>query len=280
MGKTSNADADQVASRPMAFPFLCIASVALMVQASQWCIDTNKNNHWGRAEHCVDEWAFAVAAGTISTAFLLILVLMEKFAASTATNLKPFLAAFLALWWFITACVLTFKISPFNITGNGYFACWVGAIAALTWACDCCSMIQQNWTKLSGSVKTTEVGPLLICSIVELAAAAIFCDEHNSCTKEAGYAVAVGAVSTFCCLLCIAVPQANKWMSLFLIVWWIPACYVLTFTAYNGSFTHTGNGYFATWGALIFAAAFFLSIWAPGTDLGLPTIHQPQSTGP
>lgn len=38
----------------------------------------------------------------------------------------------------------------------------------------------------------------------------------------------------------------------FLVLWWFVAAIVLTFN--NGPFTYTGNGYFAVWGGLLFAA--------------------------
>jgi hypothetical protein len=68
----------------MAFPFLFVASVTLMVQASQHCIDRNKAySYFYDEEHCVKQWAYGVAAGTVSTGLLLILIPCKSLAALT-----------------------------------------------------------------------------------------------------------------------------------------------------------------------------------------------------
>jgi hypothetical protein len=259
----------------MAYPFLVVASVALMVQASQNCIDRNKRWDW-HGEQCVEKWAFAVAAGAVSSCLLLLLLILQFLASATASIVKPFIAGFLALWWFVAACFLTFDHNPYKTTGNGYFACWVGAIAAMFWACACCPMIQKSANEVNRGMNASMVVPLLMCSVVELVAASLACKESKHCEQERAWAVSVGAVSVCVCLLCITFPQqVSQWGSLFLFIWWIPGVYILTFSSYDGGFQHTGNGYFATWGAMIFALGFCLSHWAPETQVGLPTTNRP-----
>jgi hypothetical protein len=265
----------------MAFPFLFVASVTLMVQASQHCIDRNKAySYFYDEEHCVKQWAYGVAAGTVSTGLLLILIALQKFGCSdAATNAKPYLACFLLLWWLIATAVLTFD-TPYLYTGNGYFACWVGTIAAYIWASDCCASLKQHANKATTAMTSSAVAIVLVASVVELVAAVVACDNSNSCKDERGYAVAVGAVSAFICLVAMFTPQLHKPLSLLLFVWWIPGVYVLTFSSYAGSFASlTGNGYFASWAAMIYSAGFFMSQWTPETELGLP-VTQPTSRGP
>jgi hypothetical protein len=43
---------------------------------------------------------------------------------------KKFITYLLVLWWAIAAVILTFG-KPFNVTGNGYFACWGAFLASV-----------------------------------------------------------------------------------------------------------------------------------------------------
>jgi hypothetical protein len=200
-----------------------------------------------------------------------------KFAGAIGDQVKPFLACFLALWWTIGAFVLTFQLYKF--TGNGYFACWVGAITSILWACECNSSLKKHAETLQSKFDTTPISMLILCSVVELVAASIQCDEHGRhCVDEVAYAVAVGVVSLLFCILSLVLPQFNNIFSICLLVWWIPGVYVLTFSSYSGAFTTTGNGYFSTWGALLFAAGFFLSEWMPeSAPLTLPMVSKKSS---
>lgn len=264
----------------MAFPLLFMASVTLMVQASQHCIDRNKfATYFYDTEHCVNKWAYGVAAGTVSTGLLLIFIALQKFASDAATTAKSYLACFLLLWWLIATVVLTFN-TPYLYTGNGYFACWVAAIAACVWASGCCASLKRHANKATLAISSSTVAIILAASVVELAAAVIACVNSSSCKDERGYAVAVGTISAFICLVAMFVPQLHKPLSLLLFVWWIPGVYVLTFSSYAGSFASvTGNGYFASWSAMIYSAGFFMSQWTQETELGLPVAHS-TSQGP
>eukprot|EP00193_Tetraselmis_chui_P007289 CAMPEP_0177753232 /NCGR_PEP_ID=MMETSP0491_2-20121128/1344_1 /TAXON_ID=63592 /ORGANISM="Tetraselmis chuii, Strain PLY429" /LENGTH=152 /DNA_ID=CAMNT_0019268491 /DNA_START=14 /DNA_END=472 /DNA_ORIENTATION=+ len=98
---------------------------------------------------------------------------------------------------------------------------------------------------------------LLFFSVVELFAAIEFCDS-NSCSNEAAWAVAAGAVSTAALIVLTffmlrspenynkVVPNASGLLAL----WWMPGAGVTTFKA---PFATVGNGYYAAWGALISA---------------------------
>jgi len=251
----------------MLLPVLLVSSVTLMVQASQNCIDL---------DHCDNELAFAVAVGAISTAFLLLFLLYQRVCNTAAPQLKQGLSLFLTLWWFIGANVFTFD-KPYRYTSNGYFASWAGAISSALWACECCGSLKDNANSLRSVVGSSPLAGIAACSLIELIAAAIVCDDGQNCEDERGWAVACGAVSLAVALLALLLgsylAQHYNLISAFLLVWWIPGVWVLTFSAYTGNFANqTGNGYFACWGALVFAAAFFMSQWFPG-DIGntLPT---------
>lgn len=247
----------------MLLPVLLVSSVTLMVQASQNCID----NEW-----CKDELSFAVAVGTISTAFLLLFLVYQRVCNTAAPQLKQGLSLFLALWWFIGACVFTFD-APYRYTSNGYFASWAGAISSALWACECCGSLKSNANSLISAVGSSPIAGIVACSLIELTAAAIVCDDGQNCEDERGWAVACGAVSLAVSLAALlfasALVRFYSLVSAFLLIWWIPGVWILTFSAYVGNFANqTGNGYFACWGALVFSAVFFMSHWFPGASAG------------
>lgn len=248
-------------SPSMLLPVLLVASITLMVQASQNCIDFG----W-----CKDELAFAVTVGTISAILLVLFLVYQRVCNTSAPQLKQGLSIFLALWWFIGACVFTFD-SPYRYTSNGYFASWAGAISSALWACECCGSLKSNANSLLSAVGSSPIAGIAACSLIELITAAIVCDDGGNCEDERGWAVACGAVSLAISLIALlfasSVARFYSLVSVFLLVWWIPGVWVLTFSAYHGNFAnHTGNGYFACWGALVFSAAFFMSQWFPGAS--------------
>lgn len=94
---------------------------------------------------------------------------------------------------------------------------------------------------------------LAAASICELIAASLVCGE-TSCNGLIGYAVSVGVVSLLLlapvALVLFAEPLAPKQLpeglphlSLLLLLWWVPACFLLTFV---GPFDGLSNAYFAT----------------------------------
>jgi len=98
---------------------------------------------------------------------------------------------------------------------------------------------------------------ILVASCVELAQAGENCETKGvDCDENNGYAVAVGCVSLIVCLLYIVLfrfspatlSQFNKFMPIFLFLWWGIGTLVLTF---DSPFIETGNGYFACWGAVL-----------------------------
>ena len=95
---------------------------------------------------------------------------------------------------------------------------------------------------------------LLCASLFELLSASLVCGQQHVCAGLYAYAVAVGVVSTALttpiALFYFAEPlvprdlnDALPHLSLLLLAWWIPACFLLTFVT---PFTTLCNGYFAT----------------------------------
>jgi len=112
------------------------------------------------------------------------------------------------------------------------------------------------------SVCSGLVGGILIASCIELAQAAEDCQKsYSDCEDEDGYAVAVGTVSLFVCLIYLfiymnsrgSVGQFNKYVPFFFFIWWGIGTIVLTF---DPPFSETGNGYFACWGATIMSIIY------------------------
>jgi len=112
------------------------------------------------------------------------------------------------------------------------------------------------------SICSALVGGILIASCIELAQAAEDCQKwYSDCEDEDGYAVAVGTVSLFMCLIYFIiymnsrghVGQFNKFVPFFFVIWWGIGTIVLTFTR---PFVQTGNGYFACWGATIMSLIY------------------------
>eukprot|EP00798_Chlamydomonas_sp_ICE-L_P024347 gene24347-9963_t len=107
-------------------------------------------------------------------------------------------------------------------------------------------------------------------SVIELTAAAINCDERNSCKDEHGWAVAAGSVSTaFTMILLIGTvlpsmagiaAKLTPPMSIFLFLWWIPGAVVPTF---KDPFRYTGNGYFSCWAAFLLSLMLFQRMGLP-----------------
>ena len=118
---------------------------------------------------------------------------------------------------------------------------------------------------LSGEAVPASANPVMVSTVLsvtslcELVAAVMICANGSvQCIGSPAYAVSVGAVSvagSTAVLLASRdrevhprVASALPFVVLFLSAWWVVATFVLTF---RGPFYFLGNGYFATWSALI-----------------------------
>jgi hypothetical protein len=111
--------------------------------------------------------------------------------------------------------------------------------------------IDSEMSSNVGEEERDQIVILLITSILELIQAAMVCSK-NECAALRGFAVALGCISSFCCLALLAVDWKYKkvlaLISNFLAVWWAVGVLLCTFMK---PFEETGNGYIACWVALM-----------------------------
>jgi len=109
---------------------------------------------------------------------------------------------------------------------------------------------------------------IVFCACIELIEAAIQCPAPVVCDSLKGYQIAVGAISAILGLISAFLGYRNmlsvgkqEFLSAFQFLWWIAGAVTNTFFGGN-NFVSPGNGYFGSWGALIFAT-FALSSVSP-----------------
>ena len=96
-------------------------------------------------------------------------------------------------------------------------------------------------------------------SIFEFIAAVVTCSQQQTCGGLNAYAVATGCVSLAVCLLLAYFRDRGEAspMALFLLVWWVAACFFLTFIS---PFTDFANGFAACWIAVIVSMNLYRTI--------------------
>jgi hypothetical protein len=77
---------------------------------------------------------FALVLGCATLAFILIVMVLDKMNKPMPRMDQQFSLVNLTICWIIMACIVTFR-GPFEVTGNGYFASWVGAATATMASC-------------------------------------------------------------------------------------------------------------------------------------------------
>mmetsp|Transcript_14847 Transcript_14847/g.43630 ORF Transcript_14847/g.43630 Transcript_14847/m.43630 type:complete len:248 (+) Transcript_14847:3-746(+) len=198
--------------------------------------------------------------------------------------------------WFLAAAIFT-SAGPFTSVGNGYIGAWLAAAAALraahvssVRARALMAALAERYERTAGAASVSSaVTVLAAASAVETVAAALACaaadaEGNGSCGGHVAYAVAVGAVSLFACLIFVALgilPVAaasgatvRRALAAFLFTWWAVAAAVLTFVA---PFTVASNGYFATWAAML--ASVQVVHDALGTAGQAPALPQETASG-
>ena len=73
------------------------------------------------------EAVYALALSCVTFFILGVVMLMDKKDKRMPANLYFATLAILSMCWIIMACLVTFR-GPFDVTGNGYFGSWVGAL--------------------------------------------------------------------------------------------------------------------------------------------------------
>jgi len=202
---------------------------------------------------------YSLAAGVVSLAAVLSVVTLQRFSPPALQRQSPIkycssslqlIYACLILWWLLGAGFLTFR-GPFTVASNGFFASWVGLLAS-------CRLFQLTASEgdaistLSHASHSASAAAVLgICSIAVLLASL-----PSASSTEGTWGIVcsvVSVVTVVACWVAITTRKARRVASLFLLCLWLAGVGVLTF---RGPFIAAGNGFFASWGALVCAIAF------------------------
>jgi len=236
---------------------ILVASCVELAQAAENCQKTGVD--------CDDENGYAVAVGCISLFLCLIYVVCLHLRPAMIGVLSKYFPIFFVVWWGVGTIVLTFD-SPFNITGNGYFACWGAVLLSIYYCQITMAKFKVLGTRISeaiaGNQQRKTLMLIMILSFVEAFAALVLWDDLNDSLTEkqsdqetwafcAG--IISGGIDAIYLLLEIYRPGMlgplfMKYYSWFLVPWWMFGAGVVTFDA---PFPSTGNGYFCAWGAFL-----------------------------
>lgn len=128
---------------------------------------------------------------------------------------------------------------------------------------------------------------LAVAALVEFASAADLCDDLNSCKRRYGFAVAVGVVSFVLVVVQLLLERfADKIAArielpnaVFHVIWWVAGAWVNTGS--SGPFEAVGNGYFATWAALLLSLYWAWDAFGMvGWEKLVPRRRQPKGEQP
>ena len=210
--------------------------------------------------------AAACAFGLVSltaAALLLAVGALGKLGKLDSRIGKAAFSGFFSAWWTAGAITLTFY-GPFTVTSNGYFACWAALIFSVAMLVATLGRIAAEQTDAAKAAlrEKRSLAGLLVASAVMIGA----------CISRA-YMLAVGiaevayplvcAIATVVCvsvmlLAATKLPDLGKaLLALTMLGMWIATLYVATFGL--GPFAVTGNGFFAAWLGVIFAALLLIS---------------------
>ncbi len=243
---------------------LLVSSIIVFVAA---CVAVGTGDNAG-----LTWWAFA--GSLISIIVVIVLMVLKKCAEEASIKAGPFMMIGLLVLWVAVDMPCTFA-SPFSTLSNGWIGCWAslivsGALASRAFA-DKAKTMSNALSQQQGNEATKYALFLGMTSIVVLIAGCFTFSNAGCFSVPAGgllgYSVAVAVISIVGCVVILIVAnvaafqqhsgKTNMIISIFLIVWWACAAFILTFW---GPFTGLGcstNGFIATWVAIFAALSLF-----------------------
>lgn len=199
---------------------------------------------------------------------------------SFSTAWRTVLVIMLFLLWLSVVWFATFAGGPFTVTGNGYFAAWLGGACAFL-----ALLVEAN--RANASILDVRDAATRHLKLVLAAASFVVVVEASGGRHGFMlYALIVGCVSltlviagfiheqirrteatdlaaSVTCTACRTAFTNEMLLALFLTVWWAVGTSMMTFSA---PFTATSNAYFAAWMALYCACAMLIGVLRAAAD--------------
>lgn len=210
---------------------------------------------------CAGIYGYAFSVGMISFLGSLIYIILLRYASGLENNnlVENIAAWFFAVWWIAGAGAGTFS-APFTSSSNGYFSAWGAVFFSVAYLLAVSPIAKAQMARLKDAVAGQAFGDqigIIVCSVIELIDASASC---GVCVSYEAFAVSLGVISIVITAISIFLVKSNNAsqayasafsaISIFLFIWWAVGFCVVTF---HSPFLNTGNGYFASLGALLFA---------------------------
>jgi hypothetical protein len=260
---------------------LTAASVVATVQSAIDCDE---------ATDCEDELAWALAASVISLVLCIVMIVVVCVCSDgVGADVWKWMSLGLVIWWMCGVGVSTYKKGPYVSAGNGYFSMWIALISAFQLfgllfftQNGAAEQAVEDAAKKAMEGLTGYITALFLFSLATLIAAAIVCDDLNTCKDYQAWAVAASAISVIITLFLLIATFAGFLpdnvselvtiiCSALLLCIWIAGTYTMTFK--RPFKEERGNGYFGAWLSLIVAWWFATSV-VPGLKEGVAKATQ------